>query len=279
MSEPSHSLRPIASRIPVLMYHQVGTPGACGDARYTVAPHTFAQQMERLADQGYLACTLDDFLDWHAGRRDLPAQTLMLSFDDGFCGVLDTALPVLRSLEWPFTVFIVTDRRGQQADWITGPGARGRDCCLMNDEEIGELLAAGASVESHTATHCSLSSLADTRLEDELERSRSAIQALTGKPARALAYPYGDHDDRVIGFARRAGYEAAFSVNPGFNRPQLLPMALRRLDVHGSDSAHALLRKVRYGTNDGSLGHHARYLVRRARHRLQSFAGLSTLRP
>lgn len=274
MNESSRALPPNpAARIPVLMYHQIGVPGACGEARYTVSPRSFAQQMEALAADGYRACSLSDFLDWHAGKDGLPAKTLLITFDDGFCGVHDEALPVLRSLGWPCTVFIVTDRRGKVADWLVGSGAAGRGCTLMNDEELGTLLAAGAAVESHTATHCDLGRLDDARLADELERSRTALQALTGKPARALAYPYGRHDERVIGCARRAGYEAAFSVDPGFNRPAQLPMALRRLDVYGSDSAAALLRKVRLGSNDGSLSHGARYLLRRARSRLQSFFG------
>lgn len=271
MSVSTRSLRPSpAARIPVLMYHQIGAPGACGEARYTVSPRTFARQMEVLAGDGYQACSLDEFLDWHAGKDSLADKRLLITFDDGFCGVHDEALPVLRSLGWPFTVFIVTDRLGKVADWIVGSDASGRDGTLMNNREIDSLLAAGASIESHTATHCDLGALPDARLAAELERSRLALRALTGKPARALAYPYGRYDERVSGFAHRAGYEAAFSVAPGFNRPDTPAFALRRLDVYGSDSAGALLRKVRFGCNDGSLAQGARYLARRARTRLQS---------
>lgn len=277
MSVSTRSLRPSpAIRIPVLMYHQIGTPGSCGEARYTVDPRTFARQMEALAADGYQACSLSEFLDWHAGKDSLEDKKLLITFDDGFCGVHDEALPVLRSLGWPFTVFIVTDKLGRVADWIADSAAGGREGTLMNDGELDKLLAAGAAIESHTATHCDLSTLSDAQLADELERSRLALLPLTGKPARALAYPYGRHDERVTGFAQRVGYEAAFSVNPGFNRPDTPALALRRLDVYGSDSAGALLRKVRLGSNDGSLAHGARYLVGRAHARVRSVFGLKT---
>lgn len=277
MSVSPRSLRSSpAARIPVLMYHQIGAPGSCGEARYTVDPRIFARQMETLATEGYQACSLDDFLSWHAGHGELPARSVLITFDDGFCGVLDEALPVLRSLRWPFTVFVVTDKLGRVADWIDGSGTGGRGCTLMNAGELERLLDAGASLESHSATHCDLCMLPDGQLTDELERSRQALLPLTGRPARALAYPYGRHDERVTGCARKAGYEVAFSVNPGFNRGDTPALALRRLDVFGSDSAAALLRKVQLGSNDGSLAHGMRYLIGRAHTRVQSFLGLPT---
>ncbi len=81
-------------------------------------------------------------------------------------------------------------------------------------------------------------------------------------------YPYGRYDERVRQAAIDAGYAAAFSVQPGFNRPGLDPYRIRRLDVYGTDTAAALARKMALGTNDGSVAHTARYAVGRAAARL-----------
>lgn len=258
-----------ATRIPALMYHRIGDHCSPWDARYSVTPGMFARQMAKLAGHGYQACSLADFLAWHAQGRTLPDKSLLITFDDGFCGVHDHALPVLRELGWAFTVFMVSDKMGAPADWSrsTGPGDRSHH--LMNQRELEALLDAGASIQSHTATHIDLTTLTDAALSQELTRSRAALTALTGTPVRAIAYPFGRHDQRVIALARQAGYEAGFSVVPGFNRPATAPMELRRLDVFGADSAAGLLRKVRFGSNDGSLGQNLRYLAGRLSDRLR----------
>jgi hypothetical protein len=79
-------------------------------------------------------------------------------------------------------------------------------------------------------------------------------------------------DERVVAAARRAGYRAAFSTQPGFNRPGADPFRVRRIDVYGTDTPAMLLRKVRLGTNNGSLMNLARYYAGRARARLERAA-------
>jgi hypothetical protein len=47
-----------------------------------------------------------------------------------------------------------------------------------------------------------------------LGESKVELEDELGAPCRHLAYPYGEEDDRVREAARRAGYEAAFAVDP-----------------------------------------------------------------
>ena len=52
------------------------------------------------------------------------------------------------------------------------------------------------SIQSHTATHPDLTKITD--YEYELKESRDKIQKITGKPVIALAYPYGNFNDKVV---------------------------------------------------------------------------------
>lgn len=259
-----------AQRIPVLMYHRIGEQSTRWDRHYSVTPRRFAEQMHALAANGYTACSLQNFLDWMDGAARLPENTFLITFDDGFCGVYDHARPVLRALGWPFTVFMVSGGLGQAAGWAHPADAADRSRQLMNAAEVGALLDAGASIQSHTRSHCDLTSLDTALLDDELQRSRDELQQLTGRPVDTLAYPFGRHDERVIERAKLAGYRTAFSVQPGFNRPELDRLALRRLDVFGADSAAALRRKLQFGSNDGSFTQELRYAVRRVMARLHA---------
>lgn len=258
-----------AVRIPVLMYHRIGDQSTGWDRHYSVTPRTFARQMEALAHRGYRASSLEAFLGWRRQTSALPEKSLLVTFDDGFAGVFDHALPVLRDLQWPFTVFMVSGKIGQPADWSLTPSSMDRSRCLMGAAELESLLTAGASIQSHGTSHRDLTNLDDGDLEGELIQSREALATLTGQAVKAIAYPFGRHDERVAHFTRQAGYEAAFSVLPGFNRPQTAPFALHRLDVFGTDSSAQLLRKVKFGSNDGSLTQSLRYLTQRIALRLQ----------
>jgi hypothetical protein len=72
----------------------------------------------------------------------------------------------------------------------------------------------------------------------------------------------------VLEQAQRAGYRAAFSVQPGFNRPDVDRFRLRRLDVFGTDTPAMLRRKITLGSNDGSLAAVIRYNAARVLARL-----------
>ena len=52
-----------------------------------------------------------------AYEMDLPDGSFLLTFDDGFLGVYEYAVPVLRDLGWPATVFLVSQRIGGRDDW------------------------------------------------------------------------------------------------------------------------------------------------------------------
>jgi hypothetical protein len=62
-----------------------------------------------------------------------------------------------------------------------------------------------------------------------------------------LAYPYGDHDERVRSAAAAAGYRAAFTTEPGRNGAGIDPYCLRRLGVLDWDNRSAFLWKALTG--------------------------------
>jgi peptidoglycan/xylan/chitin deacetylase (PgdA/CDA1 family) len=132
-----------------------------------------------------------------------------------------------------------------------------------------DLQRRGVALHSHTCSHASLPTLGDDELRRELVESRSALQRLLGRPVDYLAYPFGHLDERVAAAARGAGYRAAFSTQPGFNRRDVDHFRIRRIDVYGTDTPAMLMRKVRLGTNDGTLWNLARYYLGRAKARLR----------
>lgn len=246
-------------RIPILMYHRLGDAHNAWEHKYCVSPARFRAHMTQLAAQGWWALSLEEFFRWLDEGITPAGNPFLLTFDDGFLGIHAHAAEVLTALNWPATVFLVSSLIGKTDEWGARHNPSGASYPLLGARHIHELARAGFTFQSHTRSHTDLPTLDDLALRDELQGSRQALSELLGQRVEYLAYPYGRHDERVIHLAREAGYRAAFSVQPGFNRPDVDHFRLRRLDVFGSDSAQALSRKIKLGSNDGSLINILRY--------------------
>lgn len=252
------------TRLPVLMYHRLGESLNDWERKYCVSPALFAEHMARLAADGWRAVSLADFFAWLEAGHALPEKSFLLTFDDGFLGVYDHAGPVLAKLGWPATVFLVSGLIGQRDVWCQSENPSGATYPLMDAGHIHTLMSQGFSFQSHTRLHADLPTLDDAALLDELAGSRADLQALLGESVVYLAYPFGRLNERVMAAAQAAGYRAAFSTQPGFNRRDVARYRLRRLDVFGTDSANALMNKINLGSNDGSTSNLIRYLLGRA---------------
>src|SRR5262249_46042224 len=78
-----------------------------------------------------------------------------------------------------------------------------------------------------------LTKLADSGLAEELRGSREECARHLGRPIAAIAYPYGDVDERVAGFAARSGYAAGAALSRGL---QLLgPHRYPRIRAYHAD--------------------------------------------
>ena len=251
-----------AQRIPVLMYHRVGDAHNMWERKYCISPQLFAEHMSALAQSNWQAVSVDDFMAWRQGEKTLPEKAFLISFDDGFKGVYEHAWPVLRQYQWPAVMFLVSNLIGQNDMWSKNENPEGRTYPLLNRTEIAEMAQGGFSFHSHSRNHSDLTSLNDADLIDETEGCKTELNLL-GISCRYFAYPYGRFSEREMTAVKAAGFEAAFSVQPGFNRPDVDTFRIRRLDIFGTDTSAMLMRKICLGTNDGSLMHIIRYYLYR----------------
>ena len=218
-------------RVPVLMYHRIGIapPGASQTTRgLTVAPADFAAQMRWLKRHGYHAITQHRLYAALIDGAPLPSRPIVISFDDGYRDVLEHAAPVLRRLDLPAIVYVITERAvPTRSSFLTWPMMR-------------RLERDGFEIGSHTVSHAELTSLPDRDALAELVDSRRALERRLGHPVQWLAYPYGAVDARVAALARRAGYVLAVTTRPGVQQEAARPLELRRLRVLDSTGVAGL---------------------------------------
>jgi peptidoglycan/xylan/chitin deacetylase (PgdA/CDA1 family) len=255
-------------RIPVLMYHRIGEAHNPWEKRYCISPALFAKHMRHLSACGMQACSLGDFFAWLDQRKDLPAGSFLLTFDDGFAGIFEHATSILQELGWPATVFLVSQLIGKQDEWCRAENPSGATYPLLDTDTIEAMRGMGFTFHSHTRLHPDLTTLPEDQLSSELHGSRTDLEDLLNEEVHYLAYPYGLYNEQVLAAARAAGYKAAFSTQPGFNRTDIDRFRIRRLDISGTDTPTMLARKIHFGCNDGSWRQSIRYYKGRVIDRL-----------
>src|ERR671932_2230061 len=86
-SAPARHDRPV----PILMYHVIGVhPAGAPNAGLYVTARDFAAQVRWLARHRYHAVTLDRVYEYWRRGRPLPSRPVVLSFDDGYPGDVDS---------------------------------------------------------------------------------------------------------------------------------------------------------------------------------------------
>ena len=198
------------------------------------------RQLSHLVQRGYRGATFD-----RAVASPPTSRTVAVTFDDGYRSVLTHALPVLKRLGLPGTVFVPTDFVGRDEpmswpgidDWIGGPYEN--ELLGMSWDELGALHDAGWEIGSHTCSHPRLSRLDDAALLRELRDSRAVCEARLGS-CRTLALPYGDGDARVLAAAEEAGYSAVAGL-PAFG---MAGVGWPRVGVYAADRPRRFRVKV-----------------------------------
>jgi peptidoglycan/xylan/chitin deacetylase (PgdA/CDA1 family) len=256
------------------------------------ALHVTRQTFERhcrLLSETCNPISLDDLRAARAGVRALPPRPVLVTFDDGYRGVLDHALPALERYEVPAVVFVCAGpvfsgscfwfdilwrlsgeaavleaRRAAYSEWqalIAGVETSAPEFETHRPLTLTELEALAASplieIGGHTMTH---PTLALTPIDDqyrEIVECRRVLQEALTRPIDAFAYPYGsvgkDYTAATAAVVRQAGFGLAFTTEDAFatldDDPFQIPRFMMLDSVDDVELAHRLSHSWRSGTS------------------------------
>ena len=99
----------------VLMYHGItGKNDAVAnfDGKHIEAAK-FEQQLQYLLKH-YSIISIDDFLGWRVGKKKLPKNPVILTFDDGYANCYTQLFHLLKKYNIPATIFLLTQHIGKK---------------------------------------------------------------------------------------------------------------------------------------------------------------------
>jgi peptidoglycan/xylan/chitin deacetylase (PgdA/CDA1 family) len=237
--------------IPVLMYHHVSpNPGLV-----TVSPQTFELQMQSLVEKGYSALTADQFLGFLQGRNEVPARSVLITFDDGYLDNYVYAYPAMQRLGLHGVIFAITGWIGEGTERPHAGAAPAealpacpshRDCMkaiengqadqvMLRWSEIQAMEASGTfEIQSHTHTHTRWDKILDnpaerlSALENDLALSFATLQQRLNSERRHLCWPQGYFEPAYQTVAQQQGFSALYTVIKGMNTTGTSPQSIFR---------------------------------------------------
>jgi peptidoglycan/xylan/chitin deacetylase (PgdA/CDA1 family) len=190
--------------VPVLGYHSVSDERRDGTRRWSVSASDFDEQMALIRERGRTPLTVSMYAAVLRGDAPPPPRPVLITFDDGFADLVDTALPVLRRYGLTATAYVITSRLG------VAPPPGGDP--MLDWDGLHELRTHGVEIGSHSYTHHALDCLRPRELYPEIVRSRRQLEDGLQSPVSSFAYPYGYHSPAVRRAVREAGYSSACGV-------------------------------------------------------------------
>lgn len=211
--------------VPILMYHRLGNLGTEAselDLTWTVSPKNFQAQLAWLAGRGYQTISMAKLAGYLKRGEPIPLNPVVISFDDGWEDSYSVAYPALKKQNLSGTFYVYTNAVGHSKS--------------LSWAQIEEMAKGGMDIESHTVTHPHLRTISSDDLKRELVESKANIERHTGKRVTSLAYPFGEYDAAVVDAVKRAGYESAASISPGYRQRVDQVYSLRRIRVSYNDT-------------------------------------------
>jgi poly-beta-1,6-N-acetyl-D-glucosamine N-deacetylase len=237
--------KPVKNAVRILCYHDIRDnlrlSFETSPESAAVATNDFVQHFEWLKGNGYKIVSLEQVIQARKGGPDLPANAVMLTFDDGYKSFYTHVFPLLKAYGYPAVIALV--------EQFMTPDAKGmvvydekplqRDAFISWDEaremaRSGLVEFASHSAYSHkgvlgNAQGSKLPALV-TRIYDakagvyeaddvyaervykDIDSAANMIEREIGSRPRAIVWPYGAYNDTTMKMAQKAGHSVGLNL-------------------------------------------------------------------
>ena len=211
----------------VLTYHSINeVTNHLTSEIYQITPTKFKEHIDGLKEKSVKFKSFKNFFDNQPG--------ILITFDDGYKSIYNFLFEYLiknkiSTLLFVCPKFVELDHK----DYI-------------NLQELKKLHDTGlVEIGSHSYDHVKLTECDDQNLEYQLYQSKNWLEKNLSTKINSISYPFGDVDDRVEAYARKAGYEFGFTTNFNCIKRKSNYLRLSRIDVWSHDDFKTLYSKIK----------------------------------
>lgn len=209
----------------VILYHAVGP------SQTSISAEKFREQIAWLATHTKVVGI--DTMASGAWPDSDTGITSAITFDDGYAGVHEIAMPILREFNCAATVYVSTNTIDMHENRpSTQYAGLYPSELLLSWMQLRELSKNGFSIGSHLQSHDDLTLLPQVEANAQLQDSKLTIEDIIGEPCTSFAYPWGKHSESAVDAVRHAGYgSAVLAAHHSLRRNAIDPLRVPRADI------------------------------------------------
>lgn len=211
--------------VPIIMYHHVKSTGLGKDV---ISPYEFEMDLKYLEDNDYHTIVMADLIKYAYEGADLPANPIILSFDDGNLSTYQNVFPLLKK----FNMKIVLSIIGKGADNFSRVSDVNIDYSHVTWDQIVEMEESGlVEIQNHSYNlhkvcngryGCSQKANEDflqyeSVVKEDIMMLQDKITSAVGIAPTTFTYPYGKYNDNTDIILKELGFKASLSVKFGVN--------------------------------------------------------------
>lgn len=182
--------------VPVLNYHFFYEKKSEGcDESICLKMDKFREQLKYLKDNGYKTLTINEFVDWMYGKKDIPAKSVLITIDDGAHGTSkingNHLIPALEKYKMHATLFLITgwwDIKNYESSYLD----------IQSHTH-------NLHFESKCGHRSKVNCIPYKELLDDLNKSIKVV----GSKA-SFCFPFYDYSENSIKAVKEVGFKVAF---------------------------------------------------------------------
>ena len=213
------------------MYHDIFSDSPApfiprSSAMYHISKQSFIQHLITINESNLNVLTVSELLN---NKKN---NTISLTFDDGWVGAFNIAMPILKDFGYRCTYFITKDFIGREG--------------FVDEKMIIMAAEAGMEIGVHGTTHRMLSNCSNDEIIWEFTNCKQYLESLTGQKIVTASMPGGDWNEIISSCAKKAGLKLLCTSKLGLNVPSTNLFNLKRIPIKGNTSDSDVLRYSNY---------------------------------
>ncbi len=185
----------------IMVYFDVGNDHTTGP---NITAEQFRAHMRELALGPYNVISLEQLINNYNNNKKMPPNSIVLTFDGGHKSILKSAIPLLEKLNFPYTVFIASERANQNNNQYLS----WRDLKKIKKSKL-------SSLGMHPASYTNLSSEPADEIKRQINNTKAMFRNKLNFTPQLFAYPFGAYDYNYSNIVASQGFEGILGQQSG----------------------------------------------------------------
>jgi len=234
-------------RLPILLYHHLLPEAYIADNEsildngMVVSQELFARHMEYLYLNDYHTITSSELRGFLYENQELPPNSVMITFDDGYLSNYLFAYPILQNFGFNAIVFTITGFM-QTRDQEFNPDRTDMLSWMQIASSSDVFEFASHSHLLHTFNN-GISGFVSASIDEA--RSDLILSQRRVQNRRVFSFPFGQYNRQLVDMLRFNGVDLAFTIHKGYVTRNSDPLLLNRFTIYSNTSLSQFQHIVR----------------------------------